>query len=133
MKLWKVELFALLLSISLNCEAAIGTITEQINTPASIQRSTKTLTGAKGTGVEMEDAIKTAQGIQPLTRFVGPEALLAGARNTISFETDGALKAEVFRVFATNLGPEGQAACLSSLLCCLPKVQPPAAITYDKV
>ena len=62
MKLWTVELFALLLSISLNCEAVIGTITEQINTPASIQRSTKTLTGAKGTGVEMEDAIKTAQG-----------------------------------------------------------------------
>ena len=42
--------------------AAIGTVTEQINTPPSIQREKTTLTGAKGTGVEMNDAIKTQQG-----------------------------------------------------------------------
>lgn len=42
--------------------SAIGTVTEQANTPASIQRKTQTLTGAKGTGVEMEDAVKTSQG-----------------------------------------------------------------------
>ena len=44
------------------CDAAIGTITEQLNSPASIQRSKTTLTGTKGTGVEMEDAVKTSQG-----------------------------------------------------------------------
>jgi hypothetical protein len=32
-------------------------VTEQINTPPSIQRDKQTLTGAKGTGVEMNDAI----------------------------------------------------------------------------
>ena len=42
--------------------SAIGTVTEQSNTPASIQRKTQTLTGAKGTGVEMDDAVKTSQG-----------------------------------------------------------------------
>ena len=62
MKIWMVELFVLLLSISLNSNAAIGTITEQANNPASIQRSKTTLTGTKGTGVEMEDAVKTSQG-----------------------------------------------------------------------
>jgi len=62
MKPWTAPLFALLLSISVTCDAAIGTITEQINSPASIQRSKTTLTGTKGTGVEMEDAVKTAQG-----------------------------------------------------------------------
>jgi len=41
---------------------AIGTVTEQVNTPASIQRKNQTLTGAKGTGVEMDDAIKTQSG-----------------------------------------------------------------------
>jgi FecR protein len=46
----------------MNCVAAIGTITEQANTPASIQRSKTTLPGTKGTGVEMEDAVKTSQG-----------------------------------------------------------------------
>jgi hypothetical protein len=41
---------------------AIGTVTEQVNTPPSIQRKTQTISGAKGTGVEMNDAIKTQQG-----------------------------------------------------------------------
>lgn len=57
-----VILYALLLSISQSCIAAIGTITEQLNAPPSIQRSTATLTGTKGTGVEMADSIKTTQG-----------------------------------------------------------------------
>jgi hypothetical protein len=42
--------------------AGIGTITEQINAAPSIQRKSQTLTGAKGTGVEMADAVRTAQG-----------------------------------------------------------------------
>ena len=49
-------------SFCTTCEAAVGTITEQVNAPPSIQRSTKTLPGAKGTGVEMNDAVKTSQG-----------------------------------------------------------------------
>ena len=48
--------------IHTTCEATIGTITEQLNSPASIQRSKTTLTGTKGTGVEMEDAVKTTAG-----------------------------------------------------------------------
>ena len=62
MKLWKPALCVLLLTVSTNGAAAIGTITEQANNPASIQRSKTTLNGTKGTGVEMEDAIKTSQG-----------------------------------------------------------------------
>ena len=42
--------------------AGIGSITEQLNAPPSIQRKSQVLPGAKGTGVEMNDAIKTAQG-----------------------------------------------------------------------
>ena len=49
-------------SISTTVEAAVGTITEQANNPASIQRSKTTLAGTIGTGVEMEDAVKTSQG-----------------------------------------------------------------------
>jgi hypothetical protein len=62
MKLWTVTLFALLLNISQNCVAAIGTITEQSSSPASIQRQKTTVPGTKGTGVEMQDAINTKQG-----------------------------------------------------------------------
>lgn len=57
MKLWYTLFF-----IPIVCQAAIGTVTEQVNTPPSIQRKTQTLTGAKGTGVEMNDAVRTAQG-----------------------------------------------------------------------
>ena len=62
MKPWTVALFVLLLSISQNIIAAIGTITEQTAAVPSIQRSKATLPGTKGTGVEMSDAIKTTSG-----------------------------------------------------------------------
>jgi hypothetical protein len=61
MKLWQAILFLPLLSTSVSY-AAIGKVTEQINTPPSIQRANQTLSGAKGTGVEMNDSIKTQAG-----------------------------------------------------------------------
>jgi hypothetical protein len=54
-------MFLPLLGTSLSY-AAIGKVTEQINTPPSIQRANQTLSGAKGTGVEMNDSIKTQAG-----------------------------------------------------------------------
>jgi hypothetical protein len=83
--------------------------------------------------LSMGYALKTSDGIVPLTRFVKPETLLAGDRSTIVFESDPVLKQEVFRLFATNQGPEGQASCLSSLLCCLPQVAAPSDIGYRNV
>jgi 7,8-dihydro-6-hydroxymethylpterin dimethyltransferase len=83
--------------------------------------------------LSMAYALKSPLGIAPLTRYVGTEALLAGPRNTIVFESDPALKAEVFKLFSTNLSPEAQANCLSSLMCCLPNIDAPANITYDNV
>ena len=61
MKLWMALLCALCLHTS-QSYAAIGSITEQTNTPPSIQRKNQAITGAKGTGVEMADAVKTAAG-----------------------------------------------------------------------
>lgn len=53
----------LLFFITSNVAAAsIGAVTELVNSPPSIQRQNSTLTGNKGTGVEMNDAIKTARG-----------------------------------------------------------------------
>lgn len=59
---WLKNIFLLLATTSMNCIAAIGTVTEQINTPGTIQRQKDQITSAKGVGVEMNDAIKTAQG-----------------------------------------------------------------------
>lgn len=62
MKLCKLIPFLLLLGISQNTIAGIGSITEQTAAVPSIQRLKQTLQGTKGTSVEMNDAIKTAAG-----------------------------------------------------------------------
>lgn len=62
MKLWMIILSGLLLSISPSSNAEIGKITEQTDSPASIQRSKTTVPGTKGTGVEMEDEVNTRRG-----------------------------------------------------------------------
>lgn len=83
--------------------------------------------------LSMGYALKLADTVIPLTRFIGPELLVTGTRNTIVFESDPVLKQEVFKLFATNQSPEGQANCLSSLMCCLPMVQTPPSISYNNV
>ncbi len=49
-------------SIATVCNAAIGTVTEQVNAVATIQRDKTSLQGTKGFGVQMNDSIKTQQG-----------------------------------------------------------------------
>jgi hypothetical protein len=61
MNVWKALLLVPLL-ISTNAFAAVGKVTEQVNAPPTIQRDKATITASKGTGVEMNDAIKTTQG-----------------------------------------------------------------------
>lgn len=67
MRLWKAALFVYCLSISQTSIAAIGNVTETAATPASIKRQSSTLTGSKGTGVEMNDLIQTTQGKTGIT------------------------------------------------------------------
>lgn len=62
MDLCRLILLGLLTSFSLSSHANIGTVTELLNSPPSIQRKNSTLTANKGTGVEMNDAVKTAAG-----------------------------------------------------------------------
>jgi hypothetical protein len=61
MKIWLLIVLPLMI-ISLNCKAGIGTVTEQINSPASIVRKNSTISGTKGQQVEMLDSIRTQQG-----------------------------------------------------------------------
>ena len=60
--LCNLALLGLLLNTWQNAGAAIGTITEQTAAVPSIQRQKSTLQGTKGTGVEMQDEIKTQAG-----------------------------------------------------------------------
>ncbi len=81
----------------------------------------------------MAYALKSAAGLQPLTRYLDPRTLVEGSRNTIVFERDEGLKQQVFKLFSTNHSPESQAGCLSELMCCLPQVAAPAGLDYRHV
>lgn len=81
----------------------------------------------------MAYALKVDGQALPLTRYLDEQALLAGQRNTIVFEDDPQLRDAVFRTFSTNHAPDAQARCLSDLLCCLPQVSAPPALTYQNV
>ena len=72
-------------------------------------------------------------GLQPLTRFLDPTTLVEASRNTIVFERDESLKAQVFKLFSTNHSPESQAGCLSELMCCLPQIAAPQGLDYRHV
>ena len=59
---WRILSFSLLLILSDTSIAAVGKVTELVNTPPSIQRQNSSITADRGTGVEMNDAIRTARG-----------------------------------------------------------------------
>ena len=65
MKHWTVCLLLLVLNQSAN--AFVGKVTEQLNAIGSITREKSTLSAQKGTGVEMNDAVKTANGKMGIT------------------------------------------------------------------
>lgn len=93
------------------------------------------------TAVAMAYALRgndaNASELTPLTRFIPPEVLIEGGKNTIIYEGDkpflGALSQQIFKTFSTAHGPEGAAGALKTLLCCLPQIESTPALTYDRV
>ena len=72
--------------------------------------------------------------ITPLTGLVPAEVLLRGGRNTITLEHDAQLQREFVSAFSTAHGPEGAAAAVARLLCCLPGVSIGSApLRYEDV
>jgi hypothetical protein len=81
----------------------------------------------------MAYALKRNGKVIPLTSMIPPEVLINGAANTILYEQDPAVRDGLFKLFATNHSPESSAGTLRELLCCLPQVLVPDAITYENV
>jgi uncharacterized radical SAM superfamily Fe-S cluster-containing enzyme len=81
----------------------------------------------------MAYALKLGDTVVPLTGLIPEDTLVNAGRNTIVVERDDALREQVFRLFATNHSPEGQACSLSDLLCCLPQVQAPSELGYRNI
>jgi len=78
-------------------------------------------------------ALKLGSKTVPLTSMIDPKVLLQGEGNTIVYERDPNLRDHVFKLFSTSHSPESATASLRQLLCCLPMVRVPEAMTYDKV
>jgi 7,8-dihydro-6-hydroxymethylpterin dimethyltransferase len=81
----------------------------------------------------MAYALKLDGRVIPLTGVIDPKILIEGGRNTIVYEQDDAVRAGVFNLFATNHSPESAAGSLRDLLCCLPRLQAPAALGYQNI
>ena len=81
----------------------------------------------------MADALKMDGKVVPLSGLIDPAILIEGSRNTIVFEQDEAVRAGVFKLFATNHSPQSMATSLRDLLCCLPRLEAPAALGYQNL
>ena len=85
------------------------------------------------------DAISIAYGLRdgtkvtPITQLIPKSELLAIAPNTISFEKYPALRDRLFDLLSLASSGERTRTVLGDLLCCLPQVEVPDDLGYDKV
>jgi len=81
----------------------------------------------------MAYALRSENGLIPLTGMIDPQILIEGGRNTIVYEHDSRLRDHLFKLFATNHSPASAATSLRDLLCCLPRLDVPGSIGYDRL
>ncbi|MEN3339930.1 MAG: 7,8-dihydro-6-hydroxymethylpterin dimethyltransferase [Acidobacteriota bacterium] len=81
----------------------------------------------------MAYALKIAGKVVPLTSLIDPKVLIEGGRNTIVFEQDEAVREGMFKLFATNHSSESSVESLRELLCCMPRLDAPADLTYNNI
>jgi hypothetical protein len=78
-------------------------------------------------------ALKSEKGPIPLTSLIDRKTLLERARNTIVVERDPELRRAFLSLFSTAIGAEAVPARLADLLCCLPQMEVPGEIGYDRL
>jgi hypothetical protein len=71
--------------------------------------------------------------VTPLTGMIDPQVLINAGRNTIVYEQDEAIRAGLFKLFATNHSPQSGAGTLRELLCCLPQLAVPGELGYQNI
>jgi uncharacterized radical SAM superfamily Fe-S cluster-containing enzyme len=85
------------------------------------------------------DAIAIGYGLRdgtqvtPITRLIPRDELLAAVPNTISFERYPELKNRLFDLLSLASSGERTKTVLGDLLCCLPQVEMPSELGYDKI
>jgi hypothetical protein len=77
--------------------------------------------------------LRDGANVTPITRFIPKEEILAASPNTISFEKYPELRRRVFDLMSLSVTGEATKSVLGDLLCCLPQVEVPEDLGYDKV
>lgn len=77
-------------------------------------------------------ALKSENGLIPLTRYINPSDLLDAGKNTIVYEQDTELHLKMVELFSTGISVEKSSEKLKSIMCCLPKIDAPE-MGYDSL
>ena len=77
--------------------------------------------------------IKMGGILQPVTGLLPKDELLKGAKNTITFEKSTALKKAFYNLFSLDACGEQSTNNLQTMLCCLPKIEGSAELSYNNV
>lgn len=82
--------------------------------------------------IAMAYAFKIDGKIFPLTRYINPQELLQGTRNTIAYEYDDEMKNLALKVFSTGISVDKVGNDLQQLLCCIPLIEP-KGLSYENL
>src|SRR6059036_3309316 len=77
--------------------------------------------------------LRNGRNVLPVTSLVPREEFVAITPNTISFEKQPVLKEKFIELFSLSSGADNAPARLAEFLCCLPKAEVPAGLTYENV
>jgi uncharacterized radical SAM superfamily Fe-S cluster-containing enzyme len=77
--------------------------------------------------------LRNGRAVLPVTSLVPQTELVAIMPNTINFEKQPVLRDSFLQLFSLSSGPSNATERLTEFLCCLPKVQAPAGLTYENV
>jgi tetraether lipid synthase len=77
--------------------------------------------------------LRNGRSVLPVTSLVPREEFVAITPNTISFEKQPILKEKFIELFSLSSGANNAPARLAEFLCCLPKAEVPAGLTYENV
>jgi uncharacterized radical SAM superfamily Fe-S cluster-containing enzyme len=77
--------------------------------------------------------LRNGDRVLPLTSMVSREELVSLMPNTINFEKQPILKDKFIDLFSLSSGPNNTAERVHEFLCCLPKVEAPASLSYENV
>src|SRR5882672_7441600 len=77
--------------------------------------------------------LRNGRNVLPVTSLVPREEFVAITPNTISFEKQPILKEKFIELFSLSSGANNAPARLAEFLCCLPKAEVPAGLSYENV